>query len=497
MTLGIVVLAVVLAVTAGTCGVLAVRYRRVHRSVRRLLEGARPAASPDLSPTPDPTTAEYGSIAGLLAETEAPRSDNLEADDLNGVLDAVARRLHALAGAAAARAEWMGRFSGAIARMAEGVVISDDAGEVIFRDGTALATIPSRHGEALMDAALHRLLSRAREGATVREEVRLYGPPPRVFRLSASPLAGGALALVEDVTERERVETLRRDFVANISHELRTPVGAISLLAETLADLLADRAGADSQAAPTAENRTGEDQTGESQATILGLVGRLVAEADRMARVIDDLAELARVEHETDAERSVVAIQDVVHAVVERLANASEQFGVAVHVAAPGDPILVNVDRRQIASAVHNLLDNAIKYSPAGASVSLRVRRSGPSAELSVQDSGIGIPQGDLPRIFERFYRVDRSRTASSGGIGLGLAIVRHVAINHGGDVAVDSMEGEGSTFSLRLPLLAGPASTPQQPQPTDAASPRAAADAGAAGTAIHEAAPRGGSRAP
>jgi len=114
---------------------------------------------------------------------------------------------------------------------------------------------------------------------------------------------------------------------------------------------------------------------------------------------------------------------------------------------------------------VHNLLDNALKYSPEGASVSVRIRRWDRSAELSVQDTGIGIPQGDLPRIFERFYRVDRSRTSSSGGIGLGLAIVRHVAINHGGDVEVESMEGEGSTFTLRLPMQAG-ATDGEAPEP-------------------------------
>ena len=247
------------------------------------------------------------------------------------------------------------------------------------------------------------------------------------------------------MTEPERVETLRRDFVSNISHELRTPVGAISLLAETLVDLLSD------SASPDGEARFGA----EEHATVAGLAGRLVTEAGRMTRAIDDLAELSRVERETNGERCVVALQDVVGAVVDRLANAAEQYGIAVNVAAPGDPILVHADRRQIASAVHNLLDNALKYSPEGASVSVRIRRWGRSAELSVQDTGIGIPQGDLPRIFERFYRVDRSRTSSSGGIGLGLAIVRHVAINHGGDVEVKSMEGEGSTFTLRLPMAA------------------------------------------
>ncbi|MXY80052.1 MAG: two-component sensor histidine kinase [Chloroflexi bacterium] len=438
MTVGLVVLAVVLALVAGVCGVLAVRYRDVRRSVRRL-DGAAGAATPAAA-------AQQHSVTGLARAREAPESRPLGPAGLSDAVDALGDRLRDLESAADARADWMGRLSEAIARMTEGVVICDADGAVVFREGSALAAITDRHGRALMDAALDRVLSRACEGMTAREEVRLYGPPQRVVVLNASPLAGGGLALVEDVTEPERVETLRRDFVSNIGHELRTPVGAISLLAETLVDLLSDCEG------PDGEARFGT----EERATMVGLAGRLVAEAERMTRAIDDLAELSSVERETDGERSVVALQDVVSAVVERLANAAEQYRIAVNVAAPDDPILVHADRRQIASAVHNLLDNALKYSPEGASVSVRIRRWGRSAELSVQDTGIGIPQGDLPRIFERFYRVDRSRTSSSGGIGLGLAIVRHVAINHGGDVEVESMEGEGSTFTLRLPMLAG-----------------------------------------
>ena len=253
---------------------------------------------------------------------------------------------------------------------------------------------------------------------------------------------------------------MRRDFVSNISHELRTPVGAISLLAETIVDLLSDSVDVAGEVAISAEDH----------ATVVGLADRMVAEAERMTRAIDDLAELSRVERDVDGDRSVLAFGDVVNAVVERLTNAAEQRGIAVTVAAPSEPVLIRADRRQVASAVHNLLDNALKYSPAGTSVNMRVRRRETSAELSVQDRGIGIPQGDLPRIFERFYRVDRSRTSSSGGIGLGLAIVRHVAINHHGDVEVQSMEGEGSTFTLRLPLVAeSGASEPPDPLGTGA----------------------------
>lgn len=452
MTVAIVLLAVGLAVITAICGTVLVRYRRAQRSARRF-----PNASPQ---APQARGERENSVAGLVRATEATPLRAASAGDLGGAIDALTDRLRDLEGSGELRADWMRRLGEVITRMAEGVVISDADGRVVFRDDTELSAISARHGHALMDAALSRVLNRACEGMTVQEEVRLYGPPQRVFMLSASPMAGGGVALIEDITERERVEAMRRDFVSNISHELRTPVGAISLLAETIVDLLSDSISA-----------SGETASGtEDHAAVVGLADRMVAEAERMTRAIDDLAELSRVERDVDGDRSVLAIQDVVNTVVERLTNAAEQRGIAVTVAAPSEPVRVCADRRQVVSAVHNLLDNAIKYSPAGTTVSMYVRRRETSAELSVQDTGIGIPQGDLPRIFERFYRVDRSRTSSSGGIGLGLAIVRHVAINHHGDVEVQSMEGEGSTFTLRLPLVAeSGASEPPDPLGTGA----------------------------
>lgn len=438
MTAAVVALAVALAVTVVAVGALSVRYRRARRSAHGLLgESAAPAA---------PEVGTEGSLANLLLASEAAPLRATPGAGLGDVIAALGDRLRSLEYCGNARAEWMRRLGEVVSRMTVGVVIADADGRIVFRDDAAHATISTRHGHALMDAALSRVLCRACEGATVTEEVRLYGPPERTFLLSASPMADGGLVLIEDVTERERVETMRRDFVANIGHELRTPVGAVSLLAETLADLVAD----DGNSA-TGELRLGSDD----RATVLNLAARLVSEADRLTRAIEDLAELSHVERHAEGERSVLALGDIVTTVVERLANAADQSGIAIGVAGPSEPVFVRADRRQIASAVHNLLDNALKYSGAGKSVNVRIRRLAASVELSVVDTGIGIPQGDLPRIFERFYRVDRSRTSSSGGIGLGLAIVRHVALNHHGDVTVESMEGEGSTFTLRLPLVA------------------------------------------
>ena len=447
MAAAVVVLALALgvAVVGGTA--VLVRYHRARRTCEALL-----ARVPDSSSEP-PDAESDGGLAATLRATDVAPVSGTGGGGLESALDVLGGRLDALEAARETRGAWMRRLGEVILMMTQGVVICDAAGDVVFRDDTAVSTISARHGHALVEAAVDRVLRRARDGVAVREEVRLYGPPQRVFLLSAFPLAGGAAALVEDVTERERVETMRRDFVSNISHELRTPVGAISLLAETITELIADDVGDSAWAA--------------DRATAVGLADRMVSEAGRMARAIDDLAELSRVERDADGERSVLALGDIVGEISERLANAAEQRGITVNVSAPSDPVLVYADRRQMASAIHNLLDNALKYSPPGALVSMRVRSAGDAAELWVQDTGIGIPQGDLPRIFERFYRVDRSRTSTSGGIGLGLAIVRHVAINHGGEVSAQSMEGEGSTFILRIPLIASDEDHPVPSSPS------------------------------
>jgi two-component system sensor histidine kinase SenX3 len=237
---------------------------------------------------------------------------------------------------------------------------------------------------------------------------------------------------IDDVTEQERVEAMRRDFVANVSHELKTPVGALSVLAEALVD-------------------AGDEATRERLAV------RLRLEATRLAAIVDDILDLSLVESE-DAVNAPVDLADVIAAASERAAVVAEDAGIEVVVEAPDPPVVVRADRRQLVSAVSNLLDNAIKYSAfradggGGATVWVRGRRDGGDAVLEVEDRGIGIPEDHQDRIFERFYRVDRARSRLSGGTGLGLAIVRHVALNHGGTVELDSTPGLGSIFRLRLP---------------------------------------------
>ncbi len=312
-----------------------------------------------------------------------------------------------------------------------GVVVAAADGSIAFRNAAARA-LQGTHVGVLVDEALERHIARARFGEASHEVLELYGPPKQVLALDARPVTGGAVvAFVEDVSERRHIDQVRTDFVANISHELKTPVGAMAVLAEAL--------------------------EGETDPQVIArLTSRLTAEAERAARTVDDLMELSRIELGGERSFESVAVADVVTGAIERVTEVAAQRGIAISALGAveeGDALLVTGDRRQLVSALRNLVENAVKYSEPGSAVHVRIRRDGDTVELAVADAGVGIPQRDLDRIFERFYRVDRGRSRATGGTGLGLSIVRHVATNHGGDVRVESSEGEGSTFRLRLPL--------------------------------------------
>jgi two-component system sensor histidine kinase SenX3 len=262
--------------------------------------------------------------------------------------------------------------------------------------------------------------------------MELVGPPLRVLVVSAVPsISTGAVITVEDITERWRLDQVRTDFVANVSHELKTPVGAISVLAETL------------------EGET-EDEL------VKTLVRRMVMESHRMAITIDELLELSRIELGGEMDVASVDINDVVRDAIERSQPLANKRKVAVKFSPnDGDSIIIG-DRFQLLSAVGNLVDNAIKYSDDNGDVRVQIVTSDTHVVIEVIDRGVGIPVASIDRIFERFYRVDRARSRDTGGTGLGLSIVRHVATNHGGEVNVKSREGEGSTFSLTLPRQKG-----------------------------------------
>jgi two-component system sensor histidine kinase SenX3 len=418
------VILIVVATLSGVATVVSVTVaaRERRRVVARLLTIA--------------SSAPAGTGSGATAESSGDDGLDVGRRDVDHGLHLVQQAIERARAAATDDRESRSRLQRALRAIPEGVVVVDDAGEIVFRNDVAEEFALARHGDALVEAAIRELVAQAvSDGQAGTRTLELFGPPRRTMVISARPLitdnrAVGALAIVEDITERRRLEAIRRDFVANISHELKTPVGALSLLAEALVDE-------------------------EDHQVSRRLAERMVTEAMRLANTIEDLLVLSRIESEEAPEREAVPIHLVVAQAVNRIRPAAEQAGIAIDAPEPEPNLAVMGDRRQLVSALYNLLDNAVKYSDAGSSIDVNVTTDGRLIDLVVADHGIGIPSRDLERVFERFYRVDLARSRQTGGTGLGLAIVRHVVANHEGEVAVESRLGEGSTFTLRLPLTA------------------------------------------
>ena len=451
----------------------------------------------------------------------------------------------------------------------QGVVLCDEHGSVVYRNARADALMTSRHGDALAAQVVTELLEDAWDTGAAERTLDLYGPPRRTLAVRARLIDDGrrplgVIAVIEDVSERRRLEEIRRDFVANVSHELKTPMGALGLLAETLV-------------------------TEPDGDVARRLASRIHTEAFRVSRIIDDLLDLSRIESEEAPPREPVPVNLVMAEAVERVRATAEQRDITITMDEPEPHVVVLGDRRQLVSAMHALVENAVNYSYDGSTVAVQATvassslggaagsfstwmvnsarptpapgaraRSGAAEErpdtgheeghvvlssgeapdkvtasiatseppgpashgspdapafdaaappesaafseaalapemthalemthapeppppvppqatngrgaaeeaaaplsretvrIKVVDHGVGIPARDLDRIFERFYRVDQGRSRDTGGTGLGLSIVRHVANNHRGWVEVESREGEGSTFTLVLPL--------------------------------------------
>ena len=343
------------------------------------------------------------------------------------------------------------RLRDAIDALPHAVVVCDAAGTVVLRNRRSTELARGHPAAALVDRAIEEVVAAGQATRSVTQTLELRGPPPRTLLVTGAPIGPpeasvGTVVLVDDVSELRRLEAVRRDFVANVSHELRTPVGAMGVLAETLAD----------EPDPEVAQRLAE---------------RILVEADRAGRLIDGLLDLSRIEAAGVPDRRRLDLADVVAAAADRVGHLAHQARVEL-VLAPGvagDRPMVEGDEGQLVSAVANLLSNAVKYSEAGSQVHVDVVAAGGDpadaawVDVVVRDEGVGIPAKDLERIFERFYRVDRARSRETGGTGLGLSIVGHVATNHGGQVLVDSEEGRGSTFTLRLPQAPAvpPSATP------------------------------------
>jgi two-component system, OmpR family, sensor histidine kinase SenX3 len=310
-----------------------------------------------------------------------------------------------------------------------GVVVGD--GSTGRRNKTLAPTRSNDRLGVVLSAAIERQQKAPFTQDASGETVEFSGPPRRVFSVTAHVPEGSyqeTVVVVEDLTERTHLESVRRDFVANISHELRTPVGALAVLAETLQD----------EPDPVVVER---------------LSGRLVEEAHRVARVIDDLLELSALEGSKPLSAQRHDLGDLVVEAVDRVVPHANARDIRIAIDLPDDGPAAEVDRAQIVSAVANLVDNAVKFSEDGGEVMVNVTRADEQVVIEVVDRGVGIPLADRERIFERFYRVDKARSRATGGTGLGLAIVRHVVANHGGEIAVDSTAGIGSTFRMVIPV--------------------------------------------
>lgn len=276
------------------------------------------------------------------------------------------------------------------------------------------------------------------------DEVRRYGEPiTRLLHLARGPFGGASLevqvrvarlgtrfvlVLAEDRTESQRLDEVRRDFVANISHELKTPIGAVGLLAEAL------------QAAA--------DEPDE----VRRFAQRLVVESERLARLTQEIIELSRLQSgDALSNPKLIDLDDVVSRALDQNRVAADAH--RIQLVDGGDRgVQVWGDEGMLATALNNLIANAIQYSPDGARVGVGVTHRDKVVEIAVTDQGVGIPDAERDRVFERFFRLDQARSRNTGGTGLGLSIVKHVVQNHGGDVRVWSQVGSGSTFTIRLP---------------------------------------------
>ena len=318
-----------------------------------------------------------------------------------------------------------------------GIIVAGDQGTVRFSNPAAEQILAGRLGDAVVRSRVLQLVDRVTQSGQIEElEFDLYTPVRRVLRLRAIPFGDesrGAIVYIRDLTDQHLVDVMRQDFVTNAGHELKTPLGALSVLAEAIGET----------DDPDVRRR---------------LTDRITSEATRMASVVDDILQLAAAESLEEPHEAVV-VADVLRVAAETEGVSAAEAGIALVGKVPGSDVRVSGSFEQLASAVGNLLDNAIKYTAVardGGTVWYRGWAEGDRVFVEVEDQGIGIGQAHQTRVFERFYRVDRARSRASGGTGLGLSIVRNVVRTHGGTVSVRSELGEGSTFTIELPALRG-----------------------------------------
>ncbi len=330
------------------------------------------------------------------------------------------------------------------ASIPDGIIAIDPQGAIMDLNDAAAAQLGVARVEArgrsvsavVRNREILEFIRRARAASgPIEESLTLYGEREQSLRIRAAALGDaavtGLLVVFHDVTLLRRLETLRRDFAANVSHELRTPITSIKGFIETL-----------------------QDGAGSDPANATRFLAIIAKEADRLEAIVEDLMSLARLdqaEERGDIDLAEIGVRGVLESAIEACGEAARARGIVVELDCRGEP-WVRANAALLERAVVNLVDNAIKYSPEGGQVTVSAARGERGLAITVRDSGCGISAEHLPRIFERFYRVDRARSRDLGGTGLGLAIVKHVAQAHGGAVTVESEVGRGSTFTIHLP---------------------------------------------
>lgn len=326
-----------------------------------------------------------------------------------------------------------GEIERVLAALPEASVVVDASGSPIRMGDQALAMTLVQNGRIAIPEVSSMIADVRRDGQIREHDVTVRRPPLGkgliTLRLRVAPLGPDrVLVLAEDLSEAQRVDAVRRDFVANVSHELKTPIGALSLLAEAVLS------------------------SADEPEAVRHFAGRMEAEAGRLSDLVGDLIDLSRLQG-TDPlkDAAPVEVDDVVDEATDAVRQLASNSQIDVVVGGTEGLTVLGMEA-QLVTALRNLLTNAINYSPRGTSVAVATRLTDGVVEISVTDQGMGIPESELHRVFERFYRVDQARSRVTGGTGLGLSIVKHVAENHGGEVGVWSILGEGSTFTLRLP---------------------------------------------
>jgi len=335
------------------------------------------------------------------------------------------------------------KLEAVLTHMTDGAVITDGEGRVQLMNPAAahLLGVAAEQvsGESLVAVARdHQVVAvwqRCRQTGKEQSDLVEIGIRGPFLRVIATPLqeppGGGLLLILQDLTQVRRLETIRRDFISNISHELRNPLAALKALVDTLRDgAIDDR--------PMAER----------------FLVQMDAEVDAMTQMVRELLELSRIESGKVPLKLVpTGVADLINPAVERLRPQAERAGLTIGIDLPDNLPLVLADGERLQQVLSNLLHNAIKFTPPGGQITVSAT-AGTMVTISVQDTGVGIAAADLPRIFERFYKADRAR--SSGGTGLGLAIAKHIVQAHGGQIWAESIEGHGATFRFTLPIRAG-----------------------------------------